>query len=74
MTKMPQMEVLVDSWGYTITIDYGLHMDILRRGNVLRGEILGAKEGRVDYVSTGKYLTLRVDPSLRHGETKMIYP
>lgn len=58
------MEVLVDDWGYMISIDSPEgELEKLRIGT-LEGEILSCVEEEPFNVPTGKKLTLKVDPSI----------
>ncbi len=59
------MEVLVDDWGYTVSIDtpHG-ELERLRTGT-LEGEILEVVDKDPFNVPTGKQLSLRLDPDVR---------
>jgi hypothetical protein len=64
------MEVLVDGWGYMITLDKATReLDRLGEESLV-GEILSCQDTPPFNVPSGKQLTLRIDPNIdsRHIE------
>ncbi|MFA5857212.1 MAG: hypothetical protein WC867_07655 [Candidatus Pacearchaeota archaeon] len=59
------MEILVDVWGYMVSIDSpNGELDLLKN-KTLEGEVLSVIDKEPFNVSTGKKLTLRVDDSIK---------
>ena len=68
------MEVLVDGWGYMISIDSPKgELEKLRTGT-LEGEVLSCVNEEPFNVPTGKKLTLNVDPSINQVSVRYFPP